>query len=337
MSRQSEQKIVATYDGRGPQSLRQLLHWLHKQQVSEWPLLAENQGALREAGIRELQCHGFSVLLQFNPKRIRSTNVMIKSDRDRKKSCFLCIANLPDEQEGILYREEYLILCNPSPIFRMHFTIAHVRHRPQAIGGSLGDLLLLARDMGPEFTVFYNGACCGASAPDHLHFQACSSSELRIVCERTKAALVAEVKGIKIFNLRGQGRGIVVLEGQDIEAMKEAFGKLAIAEGHCRSLDKELKMNALCIVSNGVERLYVFPRKRHRPEAFFAEGHRKLTISPGAIDMAGLVIMPVEEEFLRITPGEIERIYNEVALDENEAEKLIAKAFRPIGKKSDPG
>ena len=110
--------------------------------------------------------------VQFNPGRYISTSAKVdeKSINDRK--CFLCPANLPEEQKGILYEEEYLILGNPFPIFPEHFTIPNINHVPQQIKNNFPLMLKLTKDLSKHYVVLYNGPKCGASAPDHFHFQA---------------------------------------------------------------------------------------------------------------------------------------------------------------------
>ena len=114
------------------------------------------------------------------PGRIKSTLADVGEKSVAERACFLCPPNLPEEQKGILYRKDYLILCNPMPVFSSHFTISHLDHRPQELAGTVATLLTLLCDFGPGFLILYNGPGCGASAPDHLHFQAVPSGLMPI-------------------------------------------------------------------------------------------------------------------------------------------------------------
>ena len=119
-----------------------------------------------------IEFDGFKIVLQYNPARLISSAAKVDAKSVRERKCFLCSPNLPRDQRGLDFGREYVILCNPFPIFPEHFTIPHKEHRPQMIGGNMDVMLDLAKEMASRYTIFYNGPRCGASAPDHLHFQA---------------------------------------------------------------------------------------------------------------------------------------------------------------------
>jgi len=121
--------------------------------------------------LREIRGDGWGVKIQFNPRRIVSSGAQLDPESLRRRPCFLCLENLPPEQQAVLYREDYLVLCNPLPVFPGHLTIAHRCHLPQSLSGKVPTLIRLAADFGSRMTVFYNGPRAGASAPDHFHFQ----------------------------------------------------------------------------------------------------------------------------------------------------------------------
>jgi hypothetical protein len=145
---------------------------LLRQQRSTWDMLRNGYAGLEQVRTRVLPFDGIRIEIQYNPGRITSASAKVdpKSIRDRK--CFLCPANLPPEQRGLVLEGDYLLLCNPFPILPEHFTIPHRAHVPQRIGQAFGAFLSMSRSLGPDDSVFYNGPACGASAPDHLHFQA---------------------------------------------------------------------------------------------------------------------------------------------------------------------
>jgi diadenosine tetraphosphate (Ap4A) HIT family hydrolase len=152
--------------------LPKLCSELFAQQQSTWQQMAEGYASLEFIRIREIICNGCTVKVQFNPKRIISTGADVDPAIINKRKCFLCLENLPEAQQGIQYRDDFLILCNPVPIFPRHFTISSIRHIPQDFKFSVDTMLDIARDISPDYSIFYNGPECGASAPDHLHFQA---------------------------------------------------------------------------------------------------------------------------------------------------------------------
>ncbi len=144
---------------------------LIRQQTNNWQLAANNYFALNKVETRTFDFGHFKILAQFNPERIRSSAAKTDDKSIAKRPCFLCIENLPPEQKGILFQNKYLILINPYPIFTEHLTISSLEHIPQQILPHFSDLLDLSKKLH-GFTLFYNGPKCGASAPDHFHFQA---------------------------------------------------------------------------------------------------------------------------------------------------------------------
>ncbi len=142
-------KIHSTFDGVQPgKSLAGLCLKLLADQKETWPVLREGYEALRQVRERSIPCSGFSVLLQHNPGRIMSTLAAVGEQDTNERPCFLCLHHLPEGQKGVLYRDEYLILCNPMPVFSAHFTIAHIDHRPQSISGHVDTFLRLMADFG---------------------------------------------------------------------------------------------------------------------------------------------------------------------------------------------
>src|SRR5687768_10368133 len=149
-------------------------HALLIQQKLTWEMLRTNYASLDHVRVRSVDFDGFGLKLQFNPRRLTSSAAKVDDKSIRERRCFLCPAHLPPAQRALPFDDEYLVLCNPFPIFPEHFTISHREHIPQLIDGQFSTLLDLSQAMGSRYTVFYNGPKCGASAPDHLHFQACT-------------------------------------------------------------------------------------------------------------------------------------------------------------------
>ena len=250
------------------------------------------------------------------------------------RPCFLCLDHLPQGQKGILYRGEHLILCNPMPVFFPHFTVSHLNHREQRIEEQIDSFLRLIADLGSGWAVLYNGARCGASAPDHLHYQLVPSGQMPIekeILEKERRALLTPVGTSSLYRLKGLGREVVVLEGTDSIGVGDTFRRFLSALRKTLHTAEEPMINVAGYGthdkgSQGRWRLLIFPRRKHRPEAFFRKGEERLVISPGVIDMGGVFVAPMERDFERLNTTLVEGIYQEVSLEERVVEKAIGQA-----------
>ncbi len=318
MTPKLEEKLFAKYDaGAGP-SLSRLCAELLANQKETWPELAAGCETLRSVRLREIQGAAFSVQVQFNPGRMASSAAPVDPESIRKRPCFLCFDHLPSAQRAVLYGGEFLVLCNPAPIFPGHYTVSALRHVPQAIVDHIGAFLSLAQDLSGEFIIFYNGPRCGASAPDHFHFQAAPAGAIPI--EKTLAAegrkkRIGSVGNVALFRGADLGREVLVLEGRGAAGIEAVLRDLI---GEMKTLlaePGEPMMNVLC--SHGPEgwRLTLFPRRSHRPRAFYRSGNGQLLISPGSVDMGGLLIAPRERDFETLDAAAVETIFREVSLD----------------------
>jgi len=263
---------------------------------------------------RSVICGGYKVYLQFNPQRAVSSGAAVDAESIKSRPCFLCQDNLPGEQKGILYRNQYLILCNPAPIFDKHFTIVNLRHRPQTIDGDLIWLMNLAQDLAPDFAIFYNGPACGASAPDHLHFQMIPADALPFLNTLKTLPLVKEIPSVRFYKGDNLDRCVVILESKNREALRERFAHFVKVTQKTVPTNNEPLMNVLCTCENNTWRLVIFLRQKHRPDAYSAEGEKKIFISPGAVDIAGVIITPLLTDFNRLDCDTIRGIYREVSL-----------------------
>ena len=327
------QKTWATFEGeKGSANLPGLCLDLQSQQQKTWEDFRQGTESLKNIRERDLDCGSFSVRLQYNPRRIKSSTADDGSKNHTERRCFLCLDHLPEDQKGILYRNEYLILCNPMPVLSSHFTVSHVDHRPQAIEGHLEKFLLLMADLGPGWIVLYNGPKCGASAPDHFHFQVALSGKMpieRYVQEQKRHGLVRQVEDALLYRVKGLGREVVVIEGNHPEALENGFRRFLHALRKFLLLDEEPMINIAGFCDGRKWRLVVFPRRRHRPEAFFMEGEARVVVSPGVIDMGGVLITPLERDFERLDTPTVEGIYKEVSLEG----EIVEKVFDVISKK----
>lgn len=287
---------------------------LFSRQLAEWPLAQSNYDALSRVQTREMTLGTRTVRIQFNPARLRSSAARTDSRSIAERPCFLCAQHLPAEQCGLPFGTDYRVLVNPYPIFPRHLTIPCVRHTPQRIAGRYADMLALAQTL-TGFTVFYNGPHCGASAPDHMHFQAGSRGFLPI--ERDVAAAcrhtLLRTPRATACTLPHDPRHPLVIEASQAEAavclLERICDRLPVPEGH-----EEPMLNLLTWYDAGRWTVCLFSRRAHRPACFHAEGDAHLLISPASVDMGGVFITPREDDFLKITARDVQRILEEVCL-----------------------
>jgi hypothetical protein len=299
-------------------TLQQQADALFEEQKTSWPLLGSNWKLLKAVQVKEFRFDGYSVRVQFNPERIRSSAAKVDRTSIESRPCFLCQRNRPPEEKGVWFRSDYEILCNPFPIFEAHFTIARPEHTPQLIRPEFSNLLELSRAL-PDLVVFYNAPACGASAPDHMHFQAGNRGLMPIEQE--------------IMTLRKQyGRALVPSGELGITAISDGLRRFFLLESqHQASLEtafylifdfireyqgEEPMINLLCYYNQGWQ-LYLFPREQHRPRQYFEEGKDNILLSPAAVDMGGTLIMPLEKDFRAITAVAVLDIFSQVTCSEH--------------------
>ena len=305
-------------------------------QKATWPALREGYEALSQIETKRLQFDGSTVIVQHNPKRIRSTAAAVDTASVQARRCFLCADNLPAEEKGIPYNDDLVLLCNPFPVLDRHLVIAHRDHVEQKIEGLVDTILALARDLGDDYFVLYNGPECGASAPDHFHLQALSRAGLPIVDTLAETEPAPEhgcdicsdfTRGqLELFTVGDAGRSVVVFRGGSLVEVsiwvERVIAALARATAGVESR-KEPKLNLVGYYDKGVGTVLLFPRARHRPACFFVEEPDRLLVSPGAVDMAGVVVVPEHSHFERIGIREIETIFSEVSLDLAAVEEIL--------------
>ncbi len=286
-----------------------------------WPLAAANFYGLEKVEEKSFQFDGFQIRVQFNPERMRSSVANVDKESIAARKCFLCSENRPPEQNAIPFGDQFLILVNPFPIFKNHFTISSNTHVDQRFIGSVRSLLELAKAM-ESFTVFYNGPECGASAPDHLHFQAGESDFMPISNDyhRLKEATARKLysgEKTQVWAFDNYLRKMISVETDSLE---EALRVITVYYKQFAAMqpDKaEPMMNALCSYSDGKWTIHLFPRKAHRPWQFFAEDKKQILISPGSVDFGGVFITPRREDFDKITRDDVADILAQVCVDQD--------------------
>ncbi len=316
-----------------PGSLVQQLDVLWRRQCDEWAMLRTGRSNLHAARTRMFDLGGWHVIAQCNPSRVASAAAKVDARTLAARPCFLCDENRPIEQRFVLYRGDWKILCNPAPIFDPHFTIVWAVHEPQLVRSSLHSMLDLAADLESRYTVFYNGPSSGASAPDHLHLQAspvgCTPVETEL------AAAVCAERGnngqswiewlrrvpVHVGLSRPGRRPTIVITGDDRQAILDAVGQVLAALEKVHPVRPEPMLNLFATFADDHWLVWMFPRQAHRPSCYGHESDRYL-VSPGAVDLAGLLIMPRPEDFERLDAATIHAIYREVSLSSEEFDLL---------------
>ncbi len=277
------------------------------QQIRTWPMLGKAMRELAQAEYKSLSVFGVEMFAQFNPARIVSTGAKVDPQSISRRPCFLCLGSLPPEEMGISFGERFVVLCNPFPVLENHLVIASREHTPQQIAGNIPDMLDLARNLGDDWFVLYNGPRCGASAPDHFHFQACAKRRLPIL------GALDRWDGKSEETLSGMN---VLVERKEDPAVIEAWiNKVTRLLSDATSSAEEPMVNLVVSFATGAWTVVVYPRQKHRPACYDAEPDRQLLVSPAAIDLSGVLVVPHAEHFARITAANVESIFKEVLLD----------------------
>ena len=276
-------------------------------QIETWEDARRRYRDLQKVKTHELQYEDFSLAVQWNPARITSTGAKIDAKTLEQRPCFLCEANRPKEQVKKIIDERYELLVNPFPILPTHFTIPSRRHEPQRIKGNFGEMMKIMREY-PDYMVFYNGPKCGASAPDHAHFQAGTSglvplqrSWQRLSRNLTPLVTINDTEGI--WQICDYVCFALVIRSKTAETAEKLFERLYNVLP-CRIGEPEPMMNILAWLRGDDMLTVIIPRAKHRPDCYSIEGDAKRLVSPGALDMAGLIIAPREEDFNRLTAEE---------------------------------
>lgn len=294
-------------------------------QLTEWKLARENYFGLDKTEERNFQFKNSTIKVQFNPERIRSSAAKVDKQSIAKRACFLCDKNRPAEQDSIEFSDKFQILINPFPIFKQHFTIVHKQHVVQEFEPFVSDILQLAKAM-KGFSVFYNGPKCGASAPDHMHFQAGEQgfmpieNELSILKQNNEPI---EQRGVSIWGFNNCLRRIILIEGMDIIRVEEEVKRLVACFRSRQPLDEEPMLNVISFFKDDCFHVLLFPRKVHRPIQFYAEDESQLLISPAAVDFGGAFITPREVDFQKISEEDIVDIFNQLTIEEDEFQIIL--------------
>lgn len=296
-------------------------------QLAQWPDAAERHGALNDVKLRDL---GNGLSLQYNPSRIVSTGARVDSEAIKARSCFLCSANRPAEQVSLCAMGSFDVLVNPFPILPHHLTLAAKEHVPQKLEPMYADMLNIARNW-PGMALFYNGAKCGASAPDHAHLQAARCENIPLFGvfwgERIQESLepvIAHENGC-LYSVSGYAVPLFMVVSGSVSHSAGLLSRLlSIMEVPEGELEPRMNVVVTYLPNEGYVTI-VLPRTAHRPACYYAEGSGQRLVSPGTLDMAGLLVTPRECDFNAIGAEEAMAILREVAITADDSEMLVEK------------
>lgn len=296
------------------------------EQLTSWKTATDNYAALAQVREKEVVVNGTRYKVQFNPARIISSAAKVDDKSIRERKCFLCPAHRPAAQKGLLFNERYHLLMNPFPIFPRHLTVPALEHTSQLIQGRFTDMLDLAAT-ATDYVVFYNGPRCGASAPDHVHFQAGNKGFLPIEedWKERRAKRVGTYHAASLWQLDDAPRATLVIESPAQDDAATLFNIVYNAM-ELKSDEEEPMMNLLVwLDENSHWVICIFPRSRHRPSCYAAEGDAHILISPASVDMGGVFITPREQDFEKLTATDIATMLGEVCLSSTEFQELIQR------------
>jgi hypothetical protein len=319
-------------------SLEELVHYgpvanlseqavtLVTQQKTTWELAGKNYAGLALAEFKTFDFGHFKIVAQYNPERIRSSAAKTDTRSISERPCFLCPGSLPEEQKGLMILDKYIILVNPYPIFPVHLTISQSEHVPQLISAHFPDLLKISREL-EELSLFYNGPECGASAPDHFHFQAVFGGILPVenefeILRNYHSEILVMNDHLTVISVENYLRRFIAIESDDEAVIIEHFNLIYRLLGK-KSTSPEPLMNILCNYLDGHWRVIIFPRERHRPSQYFVTGEQQLLFSPALVELGGLAIFARREDFEKLESILIADMYKQVTIQKEKYLNLL--------------
>jgi hypothetical protein len=299
--------------------LRQRIDDLFAQQRATWPALREGEAALASLQRKTLTEGSESAIVQMNPARRHSTLANIDAKAIAARACFLCPENMPPEERGVAF-EDLVLLPNPFPILPLHCTIADRLHRPQQLRGRIATFVYLAQEIGPDMAALYNGARCGASAPDHFHLQAARADDIPILAQLSAISDNGPVVPHASF-----GRNMLVVRGTNARDVTADLERSIDAFQQIEATTDEPMFNLLAHFAAGCHTVVLFPRAAHRPSCYFETGLDQLLISPAVLEMGGILVTTDPEHFARIDARTAHAIYEEVSISAARSAHLVSK------------
>lgn len=294
------------------------------EQLNKWPLAAKNYNDLQDVKVRELLIGSNLFKLQLNPHRVVSSGAKVDVKSIQERPCFLCHQNRPKEQIEINLENEMTFLVNPFPIFKEHFTIPSDSHTLQEITPHLEKGLQMALEL-PKLVFFYNGAKCGASAPDHFHYQAGNRGflplEIKISSEKNVGNLLFDTSQNTKCNAVKDGiRNYLIFTGENLVELSEIISK--IIQIHQDKSTEEPRLNLLFWSDNRKITVVYLPRETHRPNQYTAEGVDNIMFSPAAVEMGGVCIFARQEDYNKMTEALLQDMLKQVTFPDSKFDNL---------------
>ena len=310
-------------------------------QLSVWPMAAENYRNLKKAETRTLPVGGLNVVLQYNQARKISSEAKLDKKSISERPCFLCPENRPREQYDIDFEgrkgKRYRITLNPYPIFPSHLVISSTDHTPQSIWHRYPDMLDFVAT-NRKYACYYNGPESGASAPDHMHFQGCPRGMMPLenavdkllgsARSHSELECLTNLKEAKLYHLNMFTRGIFVLRGATPKSVTKLFYRLADCASMTLGGEPEPKFNVISWFEDNEYRSLVIFRSKHRPHNYFSDGPDHLSMSPGCADMGGVMVAPEESDYEKMTPELLSQVISEVSIGEDDEKALVWRLTR---------
>ena len=310
-------------------------------QLSVWPMAAENYRNLKKAKTRIVPVGGLNVVLQYNPARKISSEAKLDKKSISERPCFLCPENRPQEQYNIDFEgrkgKRYRITLNPYPIFPSHLVISSTDHTPQSIWHRYPDMLDFVAT-NRKYACYYNGPESGASAPDHMHFQGCPRGMMPLenavdkllgsARSHSELECLTNLKEAKLYHLNMFTRGIFVLRGATPKSVTKLFYRLADCASMTLGGEPEPKFNVISWFEDNEYRSLVIFRSKHRPHNYFSDGPDHLSMSPGCADMGGVMVAPEESDYEKMTPELLSQVISEVSIGEDDEKALVWRLTR---------
>lgn len=308
------------------------LNHFFEEQLQAWPDAKQRFNDLKGVLLKAVTCAGIPFYVQCNPARLVSTSAKIDKAALAQRPCFLCEKNRPEVQTQIPIGNDFELLVNPFPILPLHFTIPAKMHQPQLIREHYDKMRQLL-DRFEQLTVFYNGPKCGASAPDHMHLQAGMGSHLPVrdnwdMLYSNRQTLLVAQDGAELAALTNYACPAFAIIANNADTDAQLFETLYQALPQ-REDETEPMFNILKWSHNNMFITVVIPRDKHRPACYSAEGDAQMLISPGALDMGGLIITPRKEDFDLLDTPLLEALFKEVGMPQNTFEEVKQKVANP--------
>lgn len=306
-------------------------------QRKDWSQLDSGYKNLISIKTKSFWFDGFKIGLQFNQGRFKSTSAKVDADTIQNRKCFLCDENLPIEQKGIKILPGYILLSNPYPVFPEHFTIVSIIHKPQEILSSFNDLIKISKILSGGYSLIYNGPRCGASAPDHLHFQAGTKQFMPIEndfhsLKNEFGEFIFEDEIGTITVIDDGLRRFISLETNDENMLSKIFNRVYKIYTRLNSGEGEPMLNIICNYFEDYGwNVIIFLRSKHRSFHYYLEEENRILLSPAAIDLGGVCITPAEKDYEKIDKGLLKNILSEVSLNKESLEYIKTELKKEFG------